>query len=121
MRNEAVATARNGGDHLAAERLAQSADLYVEVVLLNGHFWPDAFDQFAATHDLTGSLHEHDQHIQGTRTKVHCFTISEQASLTHLQFEDGFDAKTVAGHVCDCAPAVRWHRIEVQYRTAHTA
>lgn len=86
---EAITEARDGGDGLRAQQLAQHAHLYGEVVLLDDDTGPDALHQLVLGHQLARSLDEGHQELEGSRRQCDFAAAAEQQPLGGQQFEIG--------------------------------
>jgi hypothetical protein len=93
-RGEAVAAAGDRGDQVAAQHLAQRADLRREVVLLDDHAGPDLVHQLVLGQQLRGAIGEHQQQVERAGAEVGRHAVDQQATFVRLQLEPAGGAES---------------------------
>jgi hypothetical protein len=86
-RGEAVAPSGNGGDDVAAQHLAQRADLRGDVVFLHDEAGPHTFHQHVLADQRPGALGQRQQQVERTRTQRRRHAVHQQPALVDMQFE----------------------------------
>jgi hypothetical protein len=84
---EAVAAARNGGDGLRTEQLAQRADVHLQVVFLDHHAGPDDVDQLALRDEPARPLGKGQQDVEGPCPDHGRLAVDEQDTLGRPQLD----------------------------------
>ena len=107
--DEAIAAPRHRRDQVAAEHLAQGADLRREVVLLHHEPGPDDVHQGVLADQLAGPLGQRQQQVEGAAADDCRHAVDEQAPLARLQLEAAEAHRRLRhrAHVATARPAFR--------------
>ena len=96
-RREAIAATGDRGDQLAAQHLAQRADLRGEVVLDDDQPGPDAVHQVVLGEQLAGRLGQRQQQVERAGAEFRRHAVHQQPTLARLQLELAVGAEAQGG------------------------
>ena len=95
LRRKPVAASGDGGDDVAAQHLAQAADLRGQVAFFHHHARPDLVDQLVLVQQLARLLDQGQQQVEGARADGGGLAVDEQTPLQRLQLEAAAGAEAL--------------------------